>query len=69
MTASNQVPVDVSVEAIIHNSLSKFVQEINNQYGVMIERASIEWLDVSSLNEPRAIVKLVRLETLTAPGR
>lgn len=43
--AEANIKTTVSVEAVLHNTFSKFVQEIYDQYGVRVTGVEFEWVE------------------------
>jgi len=64
--ASNEVNVKVSVEASIHAAVKNFAQQMHNEFGVQIMSAHVDWLYISGVDKPMALVTGVRLDTQTS---
>ena len=63
--ASNEIKVTVAVEASIHKALCDFAQHIFDEHGVQLHRVNIDWWDISSGGQQRAIVAAVQMDTKT----
>lgn len=61
--AEAEIKVDVAVEPSIHKELRDFVQEVADRYGVRIDSADFEWIDVSTSNQAAVQVFGLRMTT------
>jgi hypothetical protein len=55
--------IKVSVEQAIHKAMADLVQDISEEYGIYINDAHFDWLDVSSTGERTLSLTEVWLET------
>lgn len=63
--AEANITTEVSIEAVLHGTFSKFVQEIYGQYGVQVTGVEFEWLERI---DTRAQVLECRVHTKTNVG-
>lgn len=40
--------ITVAIESVIHDTIAKVVQAIQDEHGIMVNAIRIDWLDVSS---------------------
>lgn len=55
--------VKVSIEAAVHNTIAEVVQSIFNQYGVRVDSIGVQWIDKSTCNDEKHMVKSVSMVT------
>jgi 5-carboxymethyl-2-hydroxymuconate isomerase len=67
--ASNEINVTVAVEASIHKALCDFAQHVFDEHGVQLRGVTIDWWNMSSPGEQKAIVAAVQMDTKTMAGR
>lgn len=63
--ANAEIEVSVALEVALHNTVREFMQDMSDQYGVMIEMAEAQWVDVSTIGAPKYLVTGLRLQTST----
>ena len=57
--------ITVAIEKAVHNAMSEVAQAIYDQHGIKILDAQIEWIDVSSTSEDKALIQHITLRTST----
>ena len=67
--ASAEISLSVAVEAGIHKAMCNFAQHVFDEHGVQLLGVKIDWWDMSSPSEQKAIVAAVQMETNTMAGR
>ena len=55
----------VNIEASAHQQLRELVQRLADEYGLIVLRASIDWLECGRIVEPKAIVTGIDMDTRT----
>jgi len=56
------------VEQAIHEGMQKVIQNIWDEYQICVRTVSVNWVDLSTLEEPRMMVTGLNIETSTKVG-
>lgn len=58
--------VTVAIERAVHDGLRELIQALELAHGIRVNSVNVEWIDVSSLSEPRFVVRDMAITTTTA---
>ena len=61
----DEIPVQVSVEAAVHNALRETAQLIWDKFGLFIQQAKFTYRDESTMDEEKMVVSSVEVTTET----
>lgn len=66
MATNDDMAVTVSVEATIHNAIRKALQEIDEEYGILVREVRVEWGNDTMLADRKPHHFVRELTVLTA---
>lgn len=57
--------ITVSVEKAVHNVMHDAVQAIYDQHGIIVHGVNVEWVDVSTMGQPKMVVTGINVDSRT----
>jgi hypothetical protein len=68
MMATMPDPIKVEVERAVHDGLRELIQAIEVKHGLRVNVVQVEWIDASSVHEPRFLIADITISTTSAAG-
>ena len=58
--------MDEAIERTIHDGIRELLQRIETAHGIRVNSVDVQWLDASSVAEPRFLIADLTLSTTSA---
>jgi hypothetical protein len=69
MAEAKDLEVKLTIERMIHDGVADVLRQIETDHGIVVEEIFAEWVDISTMEQPRAVLRTLAIRTSTKfPG-
>jgi hypothetical protein len=62
---ANAQGISVAVERAVHDGIAEALRIIEAEHGIVVNAIAAEWIDVSTMEQPRFMLQSLRIDSTT----